>query len=176
MSTTNEDIVRAWLLRHGWSYDALRHGLVSPSGQFVAVSDFEEQFTATQVRAMQEEHERKIAEHMAKIAPPPLRDTRKGMDPNDHIADALAYGASQFSPQFAPHQNTWSPYDKLKMRLGMAKSETFGLEHCHIVEGKMKVFVFLVQGDKAIVLDDDPALFPSDTLIGQYRLFKEAVS
>ena len=36
-----------------------------------------------------------------------------------------------------------------------------------------KVFVFIVTGDKAVVLEDEAGMFPSDTLITQIRLLQE---
>jgi hypothetical protein len=65
----------------------------------------------------------------------------------------------------------WSAYDKLAMRLNTHEGEKIGgIEHLNIFEGPNYVFVFIVHGEKAIILEDDVALFPSDGLIGRFRL------
>jgi len=81
------------------------------------------------------------------------------------------------SPSNAPSvtPKKWTPYEKLKMRLDLGLGETFGMDYCNIYEGPNATFVFLAKGDKAIVLEDHTSLFPSDGLIGQFRLFQQAV-
>lgn len=69
----------------------------------------------------------------------------------------------------------WTPYEKLKMRLDLGLGETFGMDYCNIYEGPNLTFVFLAKGDKAIVLEDTTSIFPSDSLIGQFRFFQQAV-
>lgn len=44
----------------------------------------------------------------------------------------------------------------------------FEFLNCHVSKGK--AFVFVVKGGNSTTLEDDPALFPSDTLITQLRL------
>ena len=79
--------------------------------------------------------------------------------------------AFQFGGRLA--YGRWSPYDRLKARLNLPPSEDFGLDYCHIFESPNLVFVFVVNGNNAAVLEDDPGLFPSDKLIAQFRLFQE---
>lgn len=61
----------------------------------------------------------------------------------------------------------------LAMRLRIKEGVLWGFDHIDTALGKEKVFVFVVQGDKPAVLEDDAALFPSDTLITQLRLIQK---
>lgn len=108
----------------------------------------------------------------------------------DQIADAFAKNL----PKYAPHENyapgvsplqgsrpitpprRWTPYQKLAMRLGVQEGETFGVDYCHIFEGPNTTFVFVVKNDKALVLEDLPALFPSDHMVAQFQLFVQATA
>lgn len=58
----------------------------------------------------------------------------------------------------------------LAMRLRIKEGEQFPFDHIDTALGKEKVFVFIMQNDQAVVLEDDPFLFPSDTLMTQLRL------
>lgn len=67
----------------------------------------------------------------------------------------------------------WSPVQMIWARLlGVGRPST-GVEHnfqhlsAHI--GSDKAFVFVVHNEQAVVLEDDPGLFPSDRLITQLR-------
>jgi hypothetical protein len=108
-----------------------------------------------------------------------------------HISDASIYGigvSRQELEEVYPSQAinvsrperekfpAWTPYDKLKMRLNMEPAAKFGKDvHCNIFTGPNLVFVFVCKGDKALILEDDVNLFPSDSLVGQFRLFLESV-
>lgn len=61
----------------------------------------------------------------------------------------------------------------LAMRLRIKEGELWGFDHIDTALGKDKVFVFILQGDSPAVLEDDAALFPSDTLITQLRLIRK---
>ena len=70
----------------------------------------------------------------------------------------------------------WSPYEKLKMRIGLGPGDMFGDDvHINIVIGPNLIFVFAAKGDKAEIFEDDVNLFPSDSLTGRFRLFLESV-
>ena len=70
----------------------------------------------------------------------------------------------------------WSPYEKLKMRLGLNPGDLFGDDvHINIFTGPNLIFVFAAKGDKAEIFEDDVNLFPSDSLTGRFRLFLESV-
>jgi hypothetical protein len=68
----------------------------------------------------------------------------------------------------------FNPYTKLKMRLDLGMNEDLEF-HCNIFTGPNKIFVFVAHGDKALILEDDPFLFPSDKLVGQIQLFRGAI-
>lgn len=58
----------------------------------------------------------------------------------------------------------------LAMRLRISEGDKLPFDDIHTSLGKEKVFVFVVQNDQAVTLEDDPLMFPSDTLITQLRL------
>lgn len=63
----------------------------------------------------------------------------------------------------------------LGYRLRRTAGNMFQWDHlstCYL-EGKT-VFIFVVVGGRAVTLEDDPLLYPSDTLISQLRLLIEA--
>ena len=61
-------------------------------------------------------------------------------------------------------------HQMLAMRLRLSEGEKFPFDDIHTSLGKEKVFVFVVQNDQAVTLEDDPLMFPSDLLITQLRL------
>jgi hypothetical protein len=73
-----------------------------------------------------------------------------------------------------PKSDTWSPYEKLAMRLGVPKGRTIGADCFHIHVGKQLTHILLVRNDQSTVLTDDNNLYPSDTLLAKVRLFLEA--
>lgn len=88
------------------------------------------------------------------------------------INDTLAEGRLTVSrPQ---RSRPWNKYDKLRMRLSLEEGGQFDM-HINIMEGASKTFVFLAKNDKAIVLEDDTTMYPSDALIMAYRLFEQSV-
>lgn len=140
-----------WLAKQGWQRDVRRLGMVSPDGaKFISEAEL-----------------------------------RKHEETFQHVYDASRYGAAgvniddlrapRNSPSWPPPKK-WSPYDKLKMRLGLQEADTFGLDYCHVFEGPNRTFLFMVKGNNAIILEDEPSIFPSDTLLAQFRLFVEANS
>jgi hypothetical protein len=56
----------------------------------------------------------------------------------------------------------------IEMRLG----ERHGFDHLTVYGAKEKTFVFIAHKGQGQILEDDPALFPSDKLITQLRLIK----
>ena len=59
------------------------------------------------------------------------------------------------------------------MRMHLKDGETYGVDHLSTAVGSTKVFVFVVQDDKPVMLEDSVELFPSDTLITQLRLLSK---
>jgi hypothetical protein len=75
-----------------------------------------------------------------------------------------------------PNTRQWTEYEKLKMRLNLNAGDVFGKDvHVNIFMGPNTVFVFAAKDDKAEMFDDDVNLYPSDSLIGRFRLFLESV-
>jgi hypothetical protein len=58
----------------------------------------------------------------------------------------------------------------LAMRLRVKEGEVWPFDSIQTSLGNEKIFVFIVQGDKPAILEDDADLFPSDTLVTQLRL------
>lgn len=58
----------------------------------------------------------------------------------------------------------------LGMRLHLREGEAMPFDSIHTSLGKEKVFVFVVQNDQAVTLEDERHMFPSDTLVTQLRL------
>ena len=61
----------------------------------------------------------------------------------------------------------------IAMRLRVHEGMKMPFHHINTAWTGEKVFVFVVQKGEAVVLTDDSALFPSDTLITQLRLIQE---
>lgn len=72
-----------------------------------------------------------------------------------------------------PPEKRWSLYVKLAMRLNLPEGETFGFDNLNICEAPNKVFVFIVMGDDAVILEDEPSMFPSDRLVAKIRLLQK---
>jgi len=88
------------------------------------------------------------------------------------------YSPKLWSHPPAPKEHfTWAPMEKLAMRLSKGPGEEWsqGITVA-IFTGPNTMFVFAAKGDKAIIFEDDVNLFPSDSLIGQFRLFAESTS
>jgi len=77
-------------------------------------------------------------------------------------------------PNFPP-KSPWTAYDRLRMRLNMEHDEEFGFDCINIYEGPNTVFVFIVTGEKAIILEDSKGIFPSDRIVAQVRLMQEQI-
>jgi hypothetical protein len=69
-----------------------------------------------------------------------------------------------------PGEASLDPLDLLKGRLRITGGPFKGIEHVHIYAARDKVFVFYLKDGVPNVLEDEAAMFPSDTLIGQFRL------
>ncbi len=70
-------------------------------------------------------------------------------------------------------QLPYTPNQMLEMRLRARLNEMF--EHVNVFKSKTGVHIFVVQGGEAVVLGDDPAMFPSDSLVSQLRLLAKSV-
>lgn len=94
--------------------------------------------------------------------------------PNGTVIWTDQYGASY--PVSSPPYLTGSSVrdrakDTLLYRLG---NPDLGKSFLHVVEGDEKTFVFAVVKDQGLCLEDERAMFPSDTLVAQLRLILEA--
>lgn len=58
----------------------------------------------------------------------------------------------------------------IAMRLRLDEGDRFPFQHLSTAKTDDKVFVFVVQNDQPVILEDESALFPSDTLTTQLRL------
>jgi hypothetical protein len=67
-----------------------------------------------------------------------------------------------------PERVNYTPVAMIEMRLGGAH----GFDHLTVYGAKEKTFVFIAHKGQGQILEDDPALFPSDKLITQLRLIK----
>lgn len=153
MAHNSMTLVR-FLLNNGWMHSAYMDALSSPEGVVVPL---------TRLVAMEPTFQR-VARSQSELDAFTNDLKRVG-------ADNTLVTPGRNKPEFP---GKWGPYDKLKMRLGMAKADTFDLDYCHIFEGTNRTYVFVVKGDKALILEDEPALFPSDSLVAQFQLFREA--
>lgn len=61
----------------------------------------------------------------------------------------------------------------LAMRLRIPEGARFPFDCLETHWGEEKVFIFVVQDDKPVILEDPAELFPSDTLITQLRLIQK---
>ena len=80
--------------------------------------------------------------------------------------------AAERSPSYPMPSNL----DKLSMRMGWHGSRIKTFQHIDIVALPTKVLVWAItNGDfQSVVIEDDPSMFPSDTLVTQLRLLEKA--
>lgn len=89
---------------------------------------------------------------------------------SDTISDYRRY---QNAPSLTNINADESRMRMIYMRLRLLEGEKFPFDSLNTSLGKEKVFVFVVQDDKAVILEDSVDLFPSDTLITQLRLIQK---
>jgi len=76
-----------------------------------------------------------------------------------------------YEPNYGdPIESHRERHQMLAMRLRVKEAEKLPFDDLHTSLGKEKVFVFVMQSDTAVTLEDDRNLFPSDALITQLRL------
>lgn len=82
------------------------------------------------------------------------------------MRDALIYGMSASAPKVMK----WGPKDKIAMRMGWIEGHRipFDFLECYVTDSK--AIVFIVNKAQHLTIEDDPGLFPSDSLITQLRL------
>lgn len=61
----------------------------------------------------------------------------------------------------------------VQMRLRLREGETMPYQYFATALAGDKVFVFIVQDNQAVTLQDEAAMFPSDVLITQLRLLEK---
>lgn len=67
----------------------------------------------------------------------------------------------------------YSPFERLKVRMGWARSANPPIKTQFIEDGD-KVFLFGVKNGESFTIVEDDALFPSDTLVTQLRMVVNA--
>ena len=159
-----------FLLKHGWRKDPLRDGLMSPEGAFVpstTIIQHEQTFMSSLLKAGKAD---KAADFLDAFA---YSMAGAGVPPPPQPGDLYVNVGSHFEP-VTPDSKKYSPYSKLKMRLDMGPKDELGF-HCNIVPGPNKIHIFVAKGDKALILEDDVFLFPSDKLVAQIRLWQGSI-
>lgn len=101
-----------------------------------------------------------------------------GMDgigmPSPHTHQAPLIGMSSaagpHSHGFAPSPFEASPIQMIAMRLRVPPGQKLPFDHVNAYLSDKVAAVFIVQNGKVVVLEDEPAIFPSDKLIAELRL------
>lgn len=135
----------------GALWDAFRQGINSqPLGMSVEGSTA----TAMKIRAQEEQLQKQYAEIAGLSA---------------HANDVYHKQRPAYPRQEASFEI--HPVGMISMRLHLTEGAKFPLPHidAYICNGVAIVFV-ITKDFKPIIIEDDPALFPSDTLITQLRL------
>ena len=106
-----------------------------------------------------------------------LIDVKHGVVPDDLWSDYISR-ARKFKPVTPP--SNYSVYETpagllraIAQRLRVPEGEMVGgFEMIYAHKSGEKVFVFVVDDGKAVTLEDDWTLFPSDRLVTQLRMLK----
>ena len=175
-----------FLTASGWEYHAITDTMVSPdqtnSLPMKLIADMGQPHGPQGVSApapvprtatMIEAQEKARAQQLAAMAQTLVKDP---LSNSTHIFDAMMYGSGGMGikrPTAMPKR--FSDYDRLKMRLNMDTDASFGFDFLHIYNGPNTTFVFVVAGEKAIILEDDKSIFPSDKMVAQVRLMQEQI-
>ena len=93
-----------------------------------------------------------------------VEQAKRRADYASHAADALKYGT--------PVSARYSPIQMITMRMRIREGDILPFQHLSMYEAQNKVFVFVVAKDQPTIIEDDPTLFPSDTLIAALHLLK----
>lgn len=72
-----------------------------------------------------------------------------------------------------PIEDEYGRNRMIGMRLHLRDGEKFPFDYLSSHLGDEKVFVFVVQNNTPVILEDDRYLFPSDTLVAQLRLIQK---
>jgi hypothetical protein len=97
---------------------------------------------------------------------------------SDHWATAIR---SREDSMFDPRTGEIRPEMMLAIRMTKGKPTPAGIELNHYGNVAVKyvtcephaVYLFCIVSGKALVIEDDPELFPSDTLIGKLRMMEK---
>jgi hypothetical protein len=85
---------------------------------------------------------------------------------NQQHQDVLAQAAYRPDPEASS-----ALFDMLKMRMRWGSKLPFKVTSCHRLSHD-KAVVFVIHEDRHLTIEDDWALFPSDTLVTQLRLIQ----
>lgn len=94
------------------------------------------------------------------------------------MLSSLNAWAAQNRPYPEPHygdplSSDLSRMRMIGMRMRLPEGGSFPFQHISTALGDEKVFVFIVQDNTAVIIEDDRYLFPSDTLVAQLRLIQK---
>lgn len=113
-----------------------------------------------------------ILEHLASLPYP--RDPAGSLvfDTRDSLIK-ISNGDGSFKPVSTNTARPWSREEKLGVRLDIGQGDEFPWPF-KIFSGPNKVHLVIGMdsGDRILVLEDDPNLFPSDTLIAKLRMLQ----
>lgn len=170
MGTGKSNMLHEQLTRAGWNYNRATDCMVSrdrkQSITMKVIHDIGEPRFDVPMSDAELNLRNQIAASLAKIGNTPFL-VEGGLVQFGNFDDRKN-GTNQL-----PMHRPYSSYEKLAMRLNMPRGATFGFDWMNIYEGPNTVFVFIVQGEKAIILEDPVALFPSDKIVAQVRLMQE---
>jgi hypothetical protein len=92
----------------------------------------------------------------------------------EEAADAMRYAASAFKVRKDPMTGRALAEDMIAMRLHGYSSGTMLWKHMSaFYDNGVAVVMVVTNAGKSVMLEDDPNLFPSDTLVTQLRLLIE---
>lgn len=154
------DILEAY----GWRKDLKSRTWIGPNGARIIDETLELETTNIE--------ELIRMDRQGKLKPPIASPTFVGnVVKANNSSDGFLLSSGKWSDTQTP---TFSLYDKLNMRLHTQRGDSFGLDYVHIVEGPSITFVMIVHGDKAVILEDDKNLYPSDALVAKFWLTKNS--
>lgn len=126
---------------------------------------------------------------MSNVYVPKLYDRTSISGIFDGYGDRHSGMQTLHGPAPTPYQEPPTPYHKLPdrydidsenarlemiaMRLRIPQGQKWPFDYVNTAVGNEKIFVFIVQDDQPVILEDSKALFPSDVLITQLRLIQK---
>lgn len=103
----------------------------------------------------------------------PFSSVINGSSLGMHSKSARSYSASEYQDTIPSIEDAFHRRKMITMRLHMPEGADLALDHLSTALGDDVVFVFVVQNNKPVVLEDEKGLFPSDVLVTQLRLLSK---